>query len=232
MSDAPSDSGHENEGILRLRWNSPDPEKRQQAAGIYVRHFYERLPWADCWYQVYPSAPPVSRKVAGVRAIRLAAWLRRNYPLDIDNQMEAHGLGKADMLEKLRRLAKATTRVKVGEKYDLDDQGRMVGKRFVFEHDQDNRALDAALGKQMSMHGHGAGASRKPLAEERKTIEGERRLLEEPEDMPRTVEEALERGEPMTVIEHPEDMPPDQWAREWEAYQEERRREEREQGPL
>ena len=226
-----SESVKKTPAVFRLNPGEPDAERRMQAAGVYVRHFYERMPWADAYFQVFPNLD-VKRHSAETMACRLVAWLRHTYPLDIDNQMEAHGLGKADMLEKLRRLAKATTRVKVGEKYDVDDKGRVVGKRFVFEHDQDNRALDAALGKQMSMHGHGAGASRKPLSEERKTIEGERRLLEEPQDMPKTVEEAIERGEPITLIEHPEDMQPDEWQKEWEAYQEERQREEREQGPL
>ena len=226
-----SESVKEPPAVFRLNPGEPDAERRMQAAGVYVRHFYERLPWADAYFQVFPNLD-VKRHSAETMACRLVTWLRHTYPLDIANQMEAHGLGTDDMLEKLRRLASATTRVKVGEKYDLDDQGHVVGKRFLFEHDQDNRALDAALGKQMSMHGHGAGASRKPLSEERKTIEGERRLLEEPEDMPKTIEEAIERGEPITLIEHPEDMPPDEWQKEWQAYQAEREAEENARGPL
>ena len=226
-----SESVKEPPAVFRLNPGEPDAERRMQAAGVYVRHFYERMPWADAYFQVFPNLD-VKRHSAETMACRLVAWLRHTYPLDIANQMEAHGLGTDDMLEKLHRLARATTRVKVGEKYDLDDQGRVVGKRFLFEHDQDNRALDAALGKQMSMHGHGAGASRKPLSEERKTIEGERRLLEEPEDMPKTIEEAIERGEPITLIEHPEDMPPDEWQKEWQAYQKEREAEARARGPL
>ena len=226
-----SESVKEPPEVFRLNPGEPDAVRREQAAGVYVRHFYERMPWADAYFQVYPNLD-VKRHSAETMACRLVAWLRHTYPLDIANQMEAHGLGTDDMLEKLRRLGDATTRVKVGEKYDLDDQGRVIGKRFVFEHDQDNRALDAALGKQMAMHGHGAGASRKPLAADGRSVNDERQLLEKLEDMPKTMEEAIERGEPITLIEHPDDMTPEEWAREWEAYQKEREAEERERGPL
>ena len=226
-----SESVKEPPAVFRLNPGEPDAVRREQAAGVYVRHFYERMPWADAYFQVYPNLD-VKRHSAETMACRLVAWLRHTYPLDIANQMEAHGLGTDDMLEKLRHQSQATTRVKVAEKMEYNEAGRVVAKRFVFEDDIDWRARDAALTKQMAMHGHGAGASRKPLSEERKTVEGERRLLEEPEDMPKTIEEAIERGEPITLIEHPDDMPPDEWQREWQAYQAEREAEERERGPL
>ena len=226
-----SESVKEPPAVFRLNPGEPDAERRMQAAGVYVRHFYERMPWADAYFQVFPNLD-VKRHSAETMACRLVAWLRHTYPLDIANQMEAHGLGTDDMLEKLRRLGDATTRVKVGEEYDLDDQGRVIGKRFVFEHDQDNRALDAALGKQMAMHGHGAGASRKPLAADGRSVNDERQLLEKLEDMPKTLEEAIARGEPITLIEHPPDLEPDEWQRQWEAYQAEREAEARARGPL
>ena len=230
-----SESVKEPPAVFRLNPGEPDAERREQAAGVYVRHFYERMPWADAYFQVFPNLD-VKRHSAETMACRLVAWLRNTYPLDIANQMEAHGLGTDDMLEKLRRLGEAKTLVKVGSEKEnvYDDEGRVVKviENIKFREMIDARALGDAIGKQMAMHGHGAGASRKPLSDERKTIEGERRLLEQPEDIPTTMEEAIERGEPITLIEHPDDMTPEEWAREWEAYQKEREEEERERGPL
>ena len=217
--------------VFRLNPGEPDAERREQAAGVYLRHFYERMPWADAYFQVFPHLD-VKRHSAETMACRLVAWLRNTYPLDIANQMEAHGLGTDDMLEKLRRLGSATMRVKVGEQYEYDEKGNVISKRFVFENVADNRAQDAALSKQMAMHGHGAGASRRPLAESGRTLNDERQLLDEPKDMPRTIEEAIARGEPMTVIQHPPDLEPDEWQRQWAEYQAKRQREATERGPL
>ena len=228
-----SESVKEPPAVFRLNPGEPDAVRREQAAGVYVRHFYERMPWADAYFQVYPNLD-VKRHSAETMACRLVAWLRHTYPLDIANQMEAHGLGTDDMLEKLRHQSHATTRVKVGEKYGPRRRGRS-GDRPRGSCSRTTSTGGRGMrrsAKQMAMHGHGAGASRKPLSDERKTVEGERRLLEEPEDMPKTMEEAIERGEPITLIEHPDDMPPDEWQREWEAYQAEREAEERERGPL
>lgn len=223
------------ETVVKLSVGEPDAERRTLAAGIYVRHFYERLPWADCYFQVFPDAP-IKRESAKHNAMRLVAWLKRTYPLDIANQMEAHGLGTDDMLEKLRRQGDARTRVKVGSRKRnvYDDKGLLleVVEEIQYEYDIDWRAHDAALGKQMAMHGHGAGASRKPLAEERSTLDAERRLLEVPEEMPKTIEEALERGEPITLVEHPEDLPPDEWKRQWDEYQAKREADRKARGPL
>ena len=226
-----SESVKKTPAVFRLNPGEPDAVRREQAAGVYVRHFYERMPWADAYFQVYPNLD-VKRHSAETMACRLVAWLRNTYPLDIANQMEAHGLGMDRVLEKLDSLLDATTRVKVGEKYDLDEKGRVIGKHFVFEREPELRTQSDTAGKLMAMHGHGAGASRKPLSDERKTIESERRLLEQPEDIPTTMEEAIERGEPITLIEHPEDMTPEEWAREWAAYQKEREAEEHARGPL
>ena len=221
--------------VVKLTAGEPDAEKRIQAAGIYVRHFYERLPWADCYFQVFPGKD-IKRESAKKNAMRLVAWLRNTYPLDIANQMEAHGLGTDDMLESLRDQKRATVRVKVGSRKQTvyDEAGRVVEVRetFEFEDDVDWRARDAALGKQMAMHGHGAGASRKPLAEEKSTLEKERQLLEAPEDLPKTLEEALERGEPITIVEHVETASQEEWERDWDEYQRKREAAERERGPL
>ena len=230
-----NESVKEPPAVFRLNPGEPDAERREQAAGVYVRHFYERMPWADAYFQVFPNLD-VKRHSAETMACRLVAWLRNTYPLDIANQMEAHGLGTDDMLEKLRRQGEAKTRVKVGSEKEnvYDDEGRVVKviEKVNFEHDIDWRAHDAALGKQMAMHGHGAGASRRPLAESGRTLNDERQLLEKPEDMPRTIEEAIARGEPMTVIQHPEDLEDDEWQRQWAEYQKEREAEERARGPL
>ena len=100
-----SESVKEPPAVFRLNPGEPDAERRMQAAGVYVRHFYERLPWADAYFQVFPNLD-VKRHSAETMACRLVTWLRHTYPLDIANQMEAHGLGTDDMLEKLRRLAR------------------------------------------------------------------------------------------------------------------------------
>ena len=131
--------------------------------------------------------------------------------------MEAHGLGEDDMLEKLARQSEATTPLKVAEELDLDERGRVIRRRFVYEQVPELRARADALGKQMALLGHGSGATRRPLSEQGKSLaETEQRGQDVP--LPKTVEEAEKLGVPYTIVHHPPEISREEWERNMQAY--------------
>lgn len=153
----------------------PHRERRRRALGLYIRHYLERKPLADCWFEMHPNASArITRKSAQDQAGREIRWLVRTYPLDIDNKMEAHGLGEDDALERLRSLSNATTRLKVGARRHFKEDARgaqvVVGEDYIFEDVDDSRTQVEALKLQLALLGHGSGATRRPLSQRGATL--------------------------------------------------------------
>ena len=221
VNDSEREPADEN-GKLYQPDGAPHRERRLRALGLYVRHYLERKTLADCWFEVHPESKATSAVSAGNMASREIKWLIRTYPLDIDNKMEAHGLGEDDALERLRRLSARTMPLKVGVVRDMkeDANGRLVavGERYVFEETEDSRTQLEALKLQLALLGHGSGATRRPLSQRGGNLNDVHTPMEE---LPKTIEEAKARGIPITLIEHAETLAPDEWQRQWDEYQEE-----------
>ena len=211
--------------------DAPDRERRNRAAMVFMRYHYEGKPLAKAWAEVHPGTAATDKSKAEMASTELR-WLRRTYPLDISNRLDAHGLDEDDMLERMKALSGATRPLKVGSKktFEYDDEGRVVRQReeILYKQVPDWWTRVAMVKLQAALHGHGAGASRRPLSDEGKSLEDVKRLMDPPEEIPKTVEEALNKGQPITLIEHPEAISPEQWDREWAAYQKERDRKRRE----
>lgn len=199
--------------------------RRDRAAAIFMRHYGEKMAMADCWYQVNPHAS-CSRKSAADQAWREVRWLTENYPLDFDGRLYAHNLGIDRVLAKLSELIDATTPLKVGEENDLTDSGKVRRKTYLFENVPELRTQLEVLKVLLALHGYGPGATRQPLADAGKSLKD----VEVKESLPKTVEEAQERGIPITLIEHPPEISQEQWDADFKAYQEEKERRYAEEG--
>lgn len=204
-------------GQVFLDEAAPDAQRRIRAVGLYIRHYYERKPLAECWLELNPHTKAKKREYMGSMASVELRWLQRTYPLDVQSALEAHGLGLANLLESIAELKNRTTPLKTGVRKELDDKGRVVGESIEYTDAPDNRALATGIQQQMVLHGYGPGADRGKGPRAADTPEPE-----EYEELPTTMEEAIALGRPITFIEHPEEITQEEWEAEWEAYKKER----------
>ena len=207
---------------------APDREQRLRAAKIYMRHHHEGRKLADCWSEVHPESK-ASDKTKAEMASKMLKWLRVTYPLDIESRLNSHGLDEDDMLEEFKRLRAMTVPFRVGVERQYDE-GRCIRETYLIEERPDLRSRMDLLKLQAALHGHGSGATRKPLSDEGKSLADARQLMAEPDPIPRTVEEALAKGQPITIIEHPEDISQEEWERDWAKYSAEMKEKRRREG--
>ena len=208
---------------------APDREQRIRAGRIYIRHHFEGRKLAECWSEVHPESD-ASDKSKREMASKLLKWLRVTYPLDIESRLNAHGLDEDDMLEQHKRLRAATVPFRVGMERQYDDEGRCIRERYLIEERIDLRTRVDLLKLQAALHGYGSGATRRPLSDDGTSLAEARQLMDAPDPIPKTVEEALDKGQPMTLIEHPEDIPQEEWDRDWAEYSAEMKEKRRREG--
>ena len=214
--DLPGDLVIGDNGKIRLADDAPDRRRRQRAAGLYLRHYFEGLTLAESWFELHPhKKEEITQRSAEVMAGRELGWLARVYPMDGRALMEAHDLGFANLAESIRELKAMTSPLKVGTDRVRGEDGELH-ETIRYEERRDIRALTEGIKIQAAVLGL-TGAAARPA-------EPPAPVNVEPETIPTTIEEAEARGEPITLIEHPPEIPPDEWQRQMNEYQEAKRK--------
>ena len=190
-----------------------DRERRQRAAGLYMRHYYEGKTLADAWYDLMPESK-TSRDGARKRAAREIQWLRRMYPLDMPALLENHGLGEPELLARLQEQFEARSLLKKRTTRTVDPKTETVVEEIDYMSVRDWKAHDAALGKLMILHGHTGRLPPETPGDKLKRLEAHRQQQDQ----------EAEAKAPRTTIEHPTDISPEEWNSDWAAYQAEKKR--------
>ena len=197
---------------------SPEEARRRCAADIYVRHYFEGKRLADAWFELHPDEKgPTTEAAAAIAAEGELAWFRQTYPVPMATLMEAHDLGIANLLAGVEELQGLTTRLVSGRTWVRDKKGKVVSKTVSYIHTPNNRARMDALGKQIILLGFGPGGWRQLVPPEE-----EPEKPEEPQELPKTLEEAKALGIPYTFIVHPPEISQEEWQKNWDAYRAER----------
>ena len=201
---------------------SPDEKRRRvDAACIYMRRFYEGKALADCWIEKRPGiADRITREEATVAAERELAWFREEHPVDVPTLMEAHDLGTVDLINGIKEMQAATRPLKVHTMWWRDEDGTRR-KKITYSLWPDNRAFAAGVRKQAILLGIRLGG-RQRRAPLKPGAGAEQPGDDEP--LPKTIEEARKRGKPITIIEHPPEISPEEWQRQMDEYQETKKR--------
>ena len=198
---------------------SPEEARRSCAAGIYWRHFVEGMALPDAWVELHPETKGrVTEEAAASAAEGELTWFRQTHPMPMVTLMETHDLGTDNLIRGIKELGEATKRLRVGTTWKRNEKGRVVSTTGHYIDVEDWRAHDAALGKQIVLHGYGPGGWRRPAQS------ADCQEPDEPEEPPKTYEEAVARGKPYTFIEHPPEISHEEWQRQWDKYQAERER--------
>ena len=200
---------------------SPEGTRRVYVADLYLMHFGRGLSLADAWYELHlETKDRITEEAAANAAECELMWFRQAYPMPMATLMEAHDLGIHNLIEGTKELVEATKKLKVGTTWVRDERGRVISKTADYIDVPNDRAQISGLDKLVTLRGCGPGGWRGPAVASSEQGTGD----DEPRTLPKTIEEAKARGIPITLIEHPEDLSPEEWQRQWAAYQEEKER--------